>query len=90
MFAGDNALRMMGTERMAANGCQMPLVNTTDVHLQSLNTARFSLKGVSECLAFQLLRAFVAESGLILQGLGCLFGEFLVEAGIVSKYETVK
>lgn len=61
MFAGDNALRMMGTERMAANGCQMPLVNTTDVHLQSLNTARFWLKGISECLAFQLLRAFVAD-----------------------------
>lgn len=42
----------------------VPLVNTTDVHqqshLQSLNTARFQLKGVSECLAFQLFRALVA------------------------------
>lgn len=42
----------------------LPPVNTTDVHqqshLQSLNTARFWLKGAAEHLASQLFRALVA------------------------------
>lgn len=44
----------------------LPQVNTADVHqqshLQSLNTARFWLRGVAEYLAFQLL-------GVLLQSL---------------------
>lgn len=42
----------------------LPLVNTAYVHqqshLQSLNTARFCLKGTAECLAFLLFRSLVA------------------------------
>ncbi len=71
-------------------------MNTTDVHqqshLQSLNTARFWLKGTTECLAFSCLGLLLQadeESGPILQGLRCSFGRVLVQAGMVTKYGTL-